>query len=125
MRLTKGLTQEQFAETLGISVQTASRWENGVNYPDVTVLPRLAELFEVTTDYLLGVKKDMKMRKLIKTVEVFELDSLDEALNLVEEFEREMFPVLISHKIDDTCGKITLTVEKAFGVDLSKMKFGN
>lgn len=123
LRLSRKLTQEEFAETLGITVQTVSRWENGVNYPDVTILPSLAELFEVTTDYLLGVKKDTRTRKLIKTIEVFELDSLEEAQNLVEEFENAVFPKMISHNIDDTSGKTMLTVEKEFGVALNKMKF--
>ena len=51
-RLGKNLTQEQAAEVLGVSAQTVSRWECGTTLPDVTVLPKLAELYCVTIDDL-------------------------------------------------------------------------
>lgn len=79
LRLAKGLTQEQFAEIMGISVQTVSRWETSVNYPDITVIPHLASFFNVTTDFLLGMKGEKVMTKLIKTVETFELETKTEA----------------------------------------------
>lgn len=48
----KKLTQEQVAETLGISTQTVSRWECNTTLPDVTILPKIAELYCVTIDDL-------------------------------------------------------------------------
>lgn len=55
LRLLKGLTQEQLADALGVTPQTISRWETSVNYPDVIMLPLIAGLFNVTTDYILNV----------------------------------------------------------------------
>lgn len=55
LRIKKNLTQEQLADYLSVSVQTISRWETSVNYPDVIMLPVLANIFDVTTDYLLEV----------------------------------------------------------------------
>ena len=52
LRLAKHLTQEQAAETLGISTQTVSRWECGTTLPDVTILPKIAQLYCVTVDDL-------------------------------------------------------------------------
>ena len=52
LRLAKHLTQEQAAEALGISTQTVSRWECGTTLPDVTVLPKIAQLYCVTVDDL-------------------------------------------------------------------------
>lgn len=49
-----GLTQEQLAEMLEVSAQAVSKWENDQTCPDITMLPRLAEIFGVTTDALLG-----------------------------------------------------------------------
>jgi DNA-binding XRE family transcriptional regulator/predicted membrane protein len=49
-----GLTQDQLAEKLGITAQAVSKWENDQSCPDITMLPRLAELFGTTTDALLG-----------------------------------------------------------------------
>lgn len=52
LRLEKKLTQEQLAERLGVSAQSVSRWETCATYPDVMLLPRLAELFGVLVDEL-------------------------------------------------------------------------
>lgn len=49
-----GLTQDQMAEQLGVTAQAVSKWENDQSCPDITMLPRLAELFGMTTDELLG-----------------------------------------------------------------------
>ena len=54
LRVSRGFTQEQAAELLGVSKQSVSRWENGVTCPDVTLLPALASFYETTVDDLLG-----------------------------------------------------------------------
>lgn len=50
------LTQDQLAEKLGITAQAVSKWENDQSCPDITMLPRLAEIFGITTDELLGME---------------------------------------------------------------------
>lgn len=55
LRKRKGITQQKLAEIVGTSYQNISKWENGITMPDITVLPVLAECFEVTTDQLLGL----------------------------------------------------------------------
>ncbi|HJA01765.1 MAG TPA: helix-turn-helix domain-containing protein [Candidatus Gallimonas gallistercoris] len=57
-RKQKGLTQEALAELCSVSAQAVSKWENDLTAPDISLLPRLAELFGITVDELLGVKKD-------------------------------------------------------------------
>ncbi len=52
LRLSKNLTQEQVASSLGVSPQSVSRWECGTTLPDVTMLPAIAELYCVTIDAL-------------------------------------------------------------------------
>lgn len=49
-----GLTQEQLANTLNISFQAVSKWENELSSPDISTLPLLADLFGVTIDELFG-----------------------------------------------------------------------
>ncbi len=53
-----GITQDQLAEKLGITAQAVSKWENDQSCPDITVLPRLAEIFGTTTDALLGCEPE-------------------------------------------------------------------
>lgn len=53
-----GLTQDALAERLGVTAQAVSKWENDQSCPDITILPKLAEIFSTTTDALLGVQEE-------------------------------------------------------------------
>lgn len=53
-RLEKGLTQEQLAQDIRISPQSVSKWERGDGYPDITLLPRIANYFQISVDELIG-----------------------------------------------------------------------
>ena len=55
-RKKRKITQEQFAEVLGVSDQAVSRWENGTTYPDIELLPTIALYFGVTLDELMGME---------------------------------------------------------------------
>lgn len=55
LRWEKGITQEQLAAVLEVSCQSVSRWELNVCYPDMELLPVLANYFDVTVDQLLGM----------------------------------------------------------------------
>ena len=57
LRRQKGLKQEDLANTLGISSQAVSKWENDQTCPDISLLPKLAELLGVTVDELLSGEK--------------------------------------------------------------------
>lgn len=52
-----GLTQDQMAERLGVTAQAVSKWENDQSCPDIAMLPKLAELFGISTDELLGLSE--------------------------------------------------------------------
>lgn len=121
LRRNKGIKQEELADILQVSVQTVSRWENEVNYPDLSMLPQLSAFFQVTTDYLLGVERSNTMAKLLKTVETFEVNSKQEAEEMLLKFRREQFPILKAHEIMEVEGKIILEVTKEFNADVDNM----
>lgn len=58
-----GLTQDALAEKLGITAQAVSKWENDLSCPDISMLPRLAAIFGVTTDELLGAQPKHKVHE--------------------------------------------------------------
>ena len=58
-----GLTQDQLAEQLGVTAQAVSKWENDQSCPDITMLPKLAEIFGTTTDALLGLSEPEAARE--------------------------------------------------------------
>lgn len=53
------LTQEQAAEYLGISAPAVNKWEKGVSYPDITLLPPLARLLKVDLNTLLSFEEEL------------------------------------------------------------------
>ncbi len=55
LRKDRGMTQEMLAEQLVISAQAISKWERGVANPDLEQIPRIAKLFGISTDELLGI----------------------------------------------------------------------
>lgn len=64
LRRSKDLTQEEVAAHLGISYQAISKWERGDGYPDITMLPALANYFEVSIDALIGMDEISSANKL-------------------------------------------------------------
>lgn len=53
LRKSKGYTQQEVADTLGVSNKTVSSWETGASCPDISMLPVLAELYGVTCDEII------------------------------------------------------------------------
>ncbi len=58
LRKSRGLSQEELAEKLGVSRQAVSRWESGTAQPDAGNLWQLSRLFGVTADYLLDEEQE-------------------------------------------------------------------
>lgn len=56
-RKENNLTQEQFASKLFVSKQAVSKWETDRSYPDINLLPQIAEMLNISIDELIG-KKD-------------------------------------------------------------------
>lgn len=58
LRLRDGRRQEDLAASLGVSPQAVSRWELGVSYPDMELVPAIANYFHVSIDSLFGYQND-------------------------------------------------------------------
>jgi len=55
LRTEKKLTQKQVADRIGLAISAVSSYESGTRYPSYDVLVKLARIFHVSTDYLLGM----------------------------------------------------------------------
>lgn len=60
LRRERDITQEQLADFLSVSVSAISQWECGRTCPDIAQLPALANVFDVTSDFILGIDIDKK-----------------------------------------------------------------
>lgn len=64
LRKTKGFSQEELADKVGVSRQAVSKWESEQSTPDIENIIIMSELFEVTTDYILkGIEPAAMTRK--------------------------------------------------------------
>ena len=58
LRLSQNMTQRALAHHLRVSVQAVSKWENDRAFPDLVLLPDIANMFGVTLDELFGRKTE-------------------------------------------------------------------
>lgn len=63
LRSKKELTQKDLAESLNVSFQTVSKWENDENEPDLATIKHLAKLFDCSTDYLLSEEEEEEVNE--------------------------------------------------------------
>lgn len=78
------MSQVQLAERLGVTKSAVNAWETGTNSPSLSYVIRLAQIFGVSTDYLLRVNERL-------TVDITDLDDLQQqAVTLmIKLFERD------------------------------------
>ena len=69
LRKEKGLTQEDLANAMGVSPQAVSKWENDQTCPDISALPKLAQLLEVSVDELLSGKEALPAVRVLPPAE--------------------------------------------------------
>ncbi len=58
-RKLRGITQEELGEKCGVSSQAVSKWENDISAPDITLLGTLSEIFGISADELLGLRREV------------------------------------------------------------------
>ena len=58
LRRRDGRTQDNLAESLGVTAQAVSRWESGGSYPDMEMIPAIANYFHISIDELFGYHDD-------------------------------------------------------------------
>ena len=88
-RREKGMTQEQLANYMGVSKASVSKWETGQSYPDITFLPQLATLFNISIDQLMGYSPQMTKEEIRKLYQQFSKAFADEPMEDVLERLRE------------------------------------
>ncbi len=89
-----GVTQEQIADYIGVSRAAVSKWEKGLSYPDITLLPKLATYFNVSIDELLGYEPQLTKEQIAKLYAELAKMFSEKAF---EEVEREIEQLLTEY----------------------------
>lgn len=93
VRRETGMTMKSLAEMIGVSESAISQYETGKRQPAFDILIKLAEIFNVTTDYILGVdadiadsitKKDKEILKAYKIAKQSDKESVSVLLKTVD-----------------------------------------
>lgn len=84
LRELSNLTQNELASKLGVTKQSVSNWENGNILPSIEMLVKIAKLFSVSTDYLLGMKTTSKTKSKEEKTEF-----INKLLKLIDDFKSE------------------------------------
>ena len=117
LRTSKGVTQEDVAQSLSISNKTVSKWENGASTPDLPMVVELAKYYGVTTDTLLGLSEDKKQSTTEEIRSLFK--GLDRRESVLKAFEavKALIPAMygtVSKYNDDVYDK-----ENVFPAEIS------
>lgn len=96
-------TQEALAEALGVTAQAVSRWESGGSYPDMELIPSIANYFHVSIDELFGYHADRE--KKIKEI-------LDTADKILEQNGRLLFQGSLSEKAEECINMLRAASEE-------------
>ena len=114
-----GMTQEEMSAKLGVSAQAVSKWENDASCPDITLLPKLVQVLDITTDELLTGKTSK-----VQMIQESQRKSLDELTMRVYVFSREGDKVKINLPMPlvKTCLEVGVSITPNFvdGVDALK-----
>lgn len=83
-RKRRGLTQEELAEILDVSIGAVSKWESGQNTPELNMIVNLAKLFEVSVDVLIGYEvESLDLEENLETLDnLVDERKIDDAIEL-------------------------------------------
>lgn len=87
LRTERKLTQEELGKVLGVGKTTISQYESEVRKPDADMLKRIAQFFDVSVDYLLGLTEEKRPVK-VETLAAHRTD--DPLKELPEEARRSL-----------------------------------
>lgn len=81
LRKSFGFKQEDIAEKFNISAQAVSKWENDLSAPDISILPMIADLFNVSLDELLG--REIQNTKIVPQTERKDINTMLLKINVL------------------------------------------
>jgi transcriptional regulator with XRE-family HTH domain len=129
LRESENIQQNEFAKKIGVSNVVLSRYESGERKPDYETLEKIADYFEVTTDYLLGrtdSKKSDWNSKLPELTAKDEKDIAKKLENILSEMENDSAITFDGEPMDETTRELVraqIESNLQFAKQMAKKKF--
>lgn len=112
IRVNNKLTQKEFADTLGVTYQAVSKWENGKNLPDIAILKEISEKFNIDINELLDTKVENKSNKKIFIIAgIITVVIIAVILSVIFIFNRNDFDF---KTLDTTCSEFSISGSVAY-----------
>jgi transcriptional regulator with XRE-family HTH domain len=128
LRKTKGISQEELANEVGVSRQAVSKWESGQSTPDIEKIIIMSDYFEVTTDYLIkGIvsKKEELEKKLdagIFSIVGTAFNFIGLIISIMTWHEKQVASSVAVGLIIMAIGCLSFAVGQVIGADETKVK---
>ena len=86
LRRVRGVTQENLAEEMNVTAQAVSRWEAGASYPDMELIPSIANYFGISIDRLFGYssEREEKVNAILEKIDALNDETWRDGSNLDE-----------------------------------------
>ncbi len=105
LRKEKGMTQAQLAEQMGVTDKAVSKWERDLSCPDISSVPKLAEILGVTVDQLMqGEKSSTPSPKTVQEITALILRAVPLAMGVA------VTVLMILNQLDAKSGVIMLGI---------------
>lgn len=126
IRKKQNLTQQEFAQKFGVTYQAVSKWENNKNIPDITILKKICDTYQIDINELLSVniQKDERKKKSIKKIMLIVFFViLILALIVIFSFNRESNFEL--RELSANCKNFTITGSIAYNQNKTAIHISN
>lgn len=129
LRKSKGISQEELADMIGVSRQAVSKWESEQSTPDIEKVILLSDLFDVTTDYLLkGIEPTPDKTNGVRDARIFTLTGsvlnfIGLVVAIVIWIERQVSYSIIVGLVLMAIGSVIFGVGQLIGVKKEKASF--
>ena len=125
LRKKKGITQESLASVLSVSPQAVSKWESGLTYPDVEIIPIIAGYFEVSMDILFGYdvrEMKAKIQKIIDDAMKYFFDDTAKYIKIIKDALQDYFSIFAGFLMFDDAIDMAEDARKRLETEASQVK---
>lgn len=120
LRIENNLTQKDLADKYGVTYQAVSKWERGINIPDIAILKQISKDFNIDINYLLDGNKDKKIPKYFIALGISFI--LIIILLLIIFFSKEKF---VFKTISTSCNNFTISGSISYNKNKSSIYITN